>query len=91
MRIVKTWRGAPYIMNEDIKEMEDWNQSFGNGFATGLVTLFIIATIMFFYGGCSYEGLDRNDKIVNPEEEEGADPNANFASYESTWTWILFK
>jgi len=87
MRIVKTWRGSPHIMNEDIKEMEDWNQSFGNGFATGLATLFIIATIMFFYGGCSYEGLDRNDKIVNPEEEEGADPNANFTASD----WILFK
>jgi len=78
-------------MNKDIKEMEDWNQSFGNGFATGLATLFIIATMMFFYEGCSYEGLDRNDKIVNPEEEEGADPNVNVTSYESTWTWILFK
>ena len=81
MRIVKTWRGKPDIMNEDIKEMEDWNQSFGNGFATGLATLFIIATIMFFYGGCSYEGLDRNDKIINPEENDDADPAA----------WVLFK
>ena len=74
-------------MNKSIKDMEDWNQSFGNGFATGLATLFIIATVMFFYGGCSYEGLDGNDKIVDPEKEEGADPNANFTASD----WILYK
>ena len=87
MRIVKTWRGKPDIMNKDIKEMEDWNQSFGNGFATGLATLFIIATVMFFYGGCSYEGLDGNDKIVDPEKEESADSNASFTASD----WILYK
>ena len=71
-------------MNEDIKEMENWNQNFGNGFATGLATLFVLATIMFFYDGCSYEGLDRNDKIVSPEEDT-PDPSFNASD------WILYK
>jgi len=91
LRTVKTWRGKPDITNEDIKDMLNWNQKFGEGFATGLTVLFILAFIMFFYEGCSWEGYDRNDKIVNPEKEEGADPNVNYTEYESTWTWGLFK
>ena len=61
------------------------NQKFGEIFVKGLTILFIIATIMFFYEGCSYEGLDRNDKIVSPEEKEDADPSFNASD------WILFK
>ena len=91
MRIVKTWRGEPDITNKDIKDMENWNQKFGNAFATVLGMCFVFAFVMFFYEGCSWEGYDKNDKIVNPEEEEGADPNVNVTAYESTWTWILFK
>ena len=91
MRIVKTWRGEPDITNKDIKDMENWNQKFGNTFATVLGMCFVCAFVMFFYEGCSWEGYDKNDKIVNPEEEEGADPNVNVTAYESTWTWILFK
>ena len=45
MRIVKTWRGEPEIMNKDIKDMLNWNQKFGEGFATGLTVLFILAFI----------------------------------------------
>ena len=87
MRIVKTWRGEPEIMNEDIKDMENWNQKFGNTFATMLGVCFVVAFAMFFYEGCSWEGYDNNDKIINPEKEEGADPNANFTASD----WILFK
>jgi|TARA_R110002020_G_scaffold199959_2_gene401993 hypothetical protein len=85
MRIVKTWRGEPFIMNEDIKDMENWNQKFGNTFAMVLGMCFVFAFIMFFYEGCSWEGYDRNDKIVSPEEKENADPGFNASD------WILFK
>ena len=74
-------------MKEDIENMLNRNQKFGEGFATGLTILFIASMVMFFYEGCSWEGYDRNDKIVNPEKEEGADPNANFTASD----WILFK
>ena len=73
------------------RDLEDWGQGFGNMFGGFLGMFFVIAIVMFFYEGCSYEGLDRNDKIVSPEEEEGADPNVTLTAYESTWTWILFK
>jgi len=85
MRIVKTWRGKPYIMNEDIKDMENWNQKFGNTFAMVLGMCFVFAFIMFFYEGCSWEGYDKNDKIVSPEEKEENDPSFNVSD------WILFK
>ena len=81
-------------MNKDIKNMENWNQKFGKNFAIMLGICFIFAFVMFFYEGCSWEGYESNDQIVNPEEEEAADPNVNAWSgpaYESTWTWILFK
>ena len=83
MRIVKTWRGEPFIMNEDIKDMENWNQKFGNTFAMVLGMCFVFAFVMFFYEGCSWEGYDKNDKIVSPKEPEDntADPSA----------WILYK
>ena len=76
-------------MNEDIKDMENWNQKFGNTFATVLGICFVFAFVMFFYEGCSWEGYDKNDQIVSPEEKEEDDPNV--IAYESTWTWILFK
>jgi len=85
MRIVKTWRGEPFIMNEDIKDMENWNQKFGNTFAMVLGMCFVFAFIMFFYEGCSWEGYDKNDKIVSPEEKEENDPSFNVSD------WILFK
>ena len=76
-------------MNEDIKDMENWNQKFGNTFATMLGICFVFAFVMFFYEGCSWEGYESNDQIVSPEEKEEDDPNV--IAYESTWTWILFK
>ena len=76
-------------MNEDIKDMENWNQKFGNTFATVLGICFVFAFVMFFYEGCSWEGYESNDQIVSPEEKEEDDPNV--IAYESTWTWILFK
>jgi len=94
MRIVKTWRGKPDIMNEDIKEMEDWNQSFGNGFATGLATLFIIATIMFFYGGCSWRSENGPDNILSPEEEKKTEEPSTHGFLHKDFdasAWILFK
>ena len=63
-------------MNEDIKDMENWNQKFGDTFAKGLIIFFLLSFFMFFWQGCSYEGLDRNDKIVSPNEKEDADPSA---------------
>jgi len=91
MRIVKTWRGEPEITDEDIKEMKDWRKelrewtdttgAFSNMFGGFLGMFGVFAFIMFFYGGCSYEGLDRDDKIINPEENDDADPAA----------WVLFK
>ena len=70
-------------MDEDIK----WDQRFGNMFGGFLGVSFIFVVIVFFYEGCSWEGYDRNDKIVNPEKEEGADPNVDFTASD----WILFK
>jgi len=58
------------------KDLEDWGQGFGNMFGGFLGMFFVIAIVMFFYEGCSYEGLDRNDKIVSPEEQENNDPSA---------------
>ena len=78
-------------MNGLIREVENWNQKFGNTFATILGICFVFVFTMFFYEGCSWEGYESNDQIVNPEKEEGADPNVNFTEYESTWTWGLFK
>ena len=72
-------------MNEDIKDMENWNQKFGNTFAMVLGMCFVFAFIMFFYEGCSWEGYDKNDKIVSPEEKEENDPSFNASD------WILFK
>mgnify|MGYP005828909229 CR=1 FL=1 len=72
-------------MNEDIKDMENWNQKFGNTFAMVLGMCFVFAFIMFFYEGCSWEGYDKNDKIVSPEEKEENDPSFNVSD------WILFK
>ena len=72
-------------MNEDIKDMENWNQKFGNTFAMVLGMCFVFAFIMFFYEGCSWEGYDKNDKIVSPEEKEENDPSFN------TSDWILFE
>ena len=76
-------------MNESIKDMENWNQKFGEKFAIMLGICFIFAFVMFFYEGCSWEGYESNDQIVSPEEKEEDDPNV--IAYESTWTWILFK
>ena len=61
------------------------NQKFGEIFIKGLTILFIISMIMFFYEGCSWEGYDKNDKIVSPEEKKDSDPSFNASD------WILFK
>ena len=81
MRIVKTWRGKPDIMNKDIKE----NQKFGNMLSGFLGIFFVFAMTMFFYEGCSWDGYDRNDKIVSPEEKKDSDPSFNASD------WILFN
>ena len=58
------------------KDLEDWGQGFGNMLGGFLGMFLVFAMIMFFYEGCSYEGLDRNDKIVSPEEQKDSDPSA---------------
>ena len=68
-------------MNKDIEEMGNWNQKFGNNFAKGLIVFFLFSFFMFFWQGCSYEGLDRNDKITSPEEQKDADPSAWILEY----------
>ena len=76
-------------MNKSIKDMEDWNQSFGNGFATGLVSLFIIATIMLFFGceiSLKTEEAVQEDKAE--EDSTGSEPSATKFNAED---WILFK
>ena len=86
MRIVKTWRGEPFIMNEDIKDMENWNQKFGNTFAMVLGMCFVFAFIMFFYEGCSWRSENGPDNIITPKEEEKV-PDPSFIASD----WILFK
>jgi len=77
MRIVKTWRGKPDIMDEDIK----WDQRFGNMFGGFLGMSFIFVVIVFFYEGCSYQ----RDSVVVEEEEETKDETFNPSD------WILYK
>ena len=92
MRVVKTWRGKPDIMNEDIKDMLNWNRKFGEGFATGLTILFILAFIMFFYEGCSWRELNGPDNILNPKEEEKvSNPHVFLHNDFDAAAWILYK
>ena len=68
-------------MDKDIKE----NQKFGNMLSGFLGIFFVFAMTMFFYEGCSWDGYDRNDKIVSPEEKKDSDPSFNASD------WILYK
>ena len=62
------------------RDLEDWGQGFGNMFGGFLGMFFVIAIVMFFYEGCSYQ---RDGIIVEKEEpkDESFDPSA----------WILFE
>ena len=65
------------------RELEDWGQGFGNMFGGFLGMFCVIAIVMFFYEGCNYQG----EKIVVEKEES----DSNAITYESDWTWLLFK
>ena len=81
-------------MNEDIKEMENWNQNFGNGFATILATLFVLATIMFFYDGCSWRNANGPDSILSPKEEKKTEEPSTHGFLHKDFdasAWILYK
>ena len=82
MILVKTWRGKPDIMEEDIKS----SQEFGNMLG-GFIGMFLVFAVgMFFYEGCSWRSVNGPDNIVTPAEEETApDPSFNASD------WILFK
>ena len=90
MRIVKTWRGEPFIMNEDIKDMENWNQKFGNTFAMVLGMCFVFAFIMFFYEGCSWRKENGADNVLAPEEKETSEHKFLHTDFNAS-DWILFK
>ena len=76
-------------MNEDIKDMENWNQKFGNTFAMVLGMCFVFAFIMFFYEGCSWRKENGADNILAPEEEkETPDPSEH--KFLHTDFWVLY-
>ena len=92
MRIVKTWRGKPDIMNKDIKDMEDWNQKFGNVFIGFLGMCFVFAFLMFFYEGCSWRKSNGPDNILNSKEEEKfSNPHMFLHNDFDAAAWILYK
>ena len=61
-----------------------WLRGLGSlvGIILGSV-LALVSSIVFT--GCSYEGLDRNDTIVDPKEEKTEDPSFNATD------WVLYK
>ena len=76
-------------MNEDIKDMENWNQKFGNTFAMVLGMCFVFAFIMFFYEGCSWRKENGADNILAPKEEkETPDPSEH--KFLHTDFWVLY-
>ena len=81
-------------MNEDIKDMLNWNQKFGEGFATGLTILFIAAFIMFFYEGCSWISENGPDNILSPKEEKKTENPSQHGFLHKDFSatdWILYK
>jgi hypothetical protein len=61
-----------------------WLRGLGSlvGIILGSV-LALVSSIVFT--GCSYEGLDSNDTIVDPKEEKTEDPSFNATD------WVLYK
>ena len=58
----------------------------GMGSLVGIIlgsVLALVSSIVFT--GCSYEGLDSNDTIVDPKEEKTEDPSFNATD------WVLYK
>ena len=58
----------------------------GMGSLVGVIlgsVLALVSSIVFT--GCSYEGLDSNDTIVDPKEEKTEDPSFNATD------WVLYK
>jgi hypothetical protein len=81
-------------MNKDIKDMEDWNQKFGNVFIGFLGMCFVFAFGMFFYEGCSWRSENGPDNILIPEEEKTSeDPSQHGFLHKdfSASDWIIFK
>ena len=73
-------------MYDRLTTEQDWGQKFGNTLFSMLMMFFVMAIGMFFYEGCSYEGLNPSDKIVTPKEDTVVeDPSFNASD------WILFK
>lgn len=71
-------------MNESIKDMEDWNQKFGNMFAGFLGMFFVFSLVALVMKGCNSMGP--GDKVVTPKEEQTEDDPSFNAS-----DWIIFK
>ena len=68
----------------DLTKQVAWLRGMGSlvGIILGSV-LALVSSIVFT--GCSYEGLDSNDTIVDPKEEKTEDPSFNATD------WVLYK
>lgn len=72
-------------MPDSVREMEEWNQKFGNMFAGFLGMFFVIATIMFFFG------CEISLKTEEVAKEETAEEDSTSSVKFNASDWIIFK
>ncbi len=72
------------VRQSELTKQVSWLRGMGSlvGIILGSV-LALVSSIVFT--GCSYEGLDSNDTIVDPKEEKTEDPSFNATD------WVLYK
>ena len=81
---IKSYLGKLDERQSDLAKQVAWLKGLGSlvGVILGSV-LALVSSIVFT--GCSYEGLDSNDTIVDPKEEKTEDPSFNATD------WVLYK
>jgi len=81
---IKSYLGKLDERQSDLTKQVAWLRGLGSlvGIILGSV-LALVSSIVFT--GCSYEGLDSNDTIVDPKEEKTEDPSFNATD------WVLYK
>ena len=81
---IKSYLGKLDERQSDLAKQVAWLRGLGSlvGIILGSV-LALVSSIVFT--GCSYEGLDSNDTIVDPKEEKTEDPSFNATD------WVLYK
>jgi Na+/H+ antiporter NhaC len=72
-------------IKESIEDMENWNQKFGNIFSGSLSLLFVIATIMFFFG------CEISLKTEEAAEEEKVEEDSTSSVKFNASDWIIFR